>query len=279
MIPIPKRVEDRLIANLKRFQSILVDAKSRDVNEADTVRIVSDILSEIFGYDKYADVSSEHAIRGTYCDLAIHIEDKFLFLLEAKAIGTELKDSHVKQAVDYAANKGVDWVVLTNGTNWRIYKMSFAKPIDQELVSEIDFLCLNPKSDEDIESLFLLTKEGWQKQVMIDFAAQKQALSRFFIAGMVLSDPVLDIIRRELKRTCPDVKVKNEQIQSVLLREVLKREVVEGEKAEDARKKILRASNRSMRERDAKEETGIAIPAMPPAVSTGCPPPASGLSP
>jgi hypothetical protein len=88
---------------------------------------------------------------------------------------------------------------------------------------------------------------------MVDFAAQKQALSRFFIAGMVLSEPVLDVIRRELRRSCPDVKVKNEQIQGVLLHEVLKREVTEGEKADDARKKISRASARLLRTHDAEE--------------------------
>jgi predicted type IV restriction endonuclease len=37
-------------------------------------------------------------------------------------VGADLKESYVKQAVDYAANQGVDWVVLTNGTIWQIYK-------------------------------------------------------------------------------------------------------------------------------------------------------------
>ena len=35
--------------------------------------IVADILSEIFGYDKYNEVTSEYAIKGTYCDLAIKL--------------------------------------------------------------------------------------------------------------------------------------------------------------------------------------------------------------
>jgi hypothetical protein len=258
---IPKKVEDRLAASVKRFQPILSSAKARDVNESDTVIIITDIFSEIFGYDKYSDISSEHSIRGTFCDLALSIEGKLQLLVEIKAIGLELKDNHVKQIVDYAANKGVDWVILTNGINWRMYKVSFGKPIDQELVLEIDFLKLNLKNEEDTSSVYLLTKEGWQKQVMIDFAAQKQALSRFFIAGMVVSEPVLDVIRKELKKACPDVKVKNEQISSVLLHEVLKREVVEGEKADEARKKILRASARQLRLHDPKEENQTATDA------------------
>src|SRR3954453_14798756 len=115
----PKKVGERLVAGLKRFQPVLASAKARDVNESDTVIIITDMLSEVFGYDKYSELTSEHSIRGTYCDLATILDTRVQLLLEAKAIGMDLKDSHVKQAVDYAANKGVDWVVLTNGTNWR----------------------------------------------------------------------------------------------------------------------------------------------------------------
>lgn len=46
---------DRISAGIKRFQPILESAKSRDVGESDTVTIITDMLSEIFGYDKYSD--------------------------------------------------------------------------------------------------------------------------------------------------------------------------------------------------------------------------------
>lgn len=244
---ISKKIVERLSASIKRFQPILTSAKTRDVNESDTVIIVTDMLSEAFGYDKYSEITSEHAIRGTFCDLAVTIDSKIQFLIEVKAIGLELKDAYVKQAVDYAANKGVDWVVLTNGINWRVYKMTFAKPIDQELVADVDFLKLDIKKEEDIELLYLISKEGWQKKVLDDFHEQKQALSRFCIGAILLSEPVLDTVRRELKRVCPDVRISNEHISTVLFQEVLKREVVEGEKFESAKKKIVRSASRSLR--------------------------------
>jgi len=67
-------------------------------------------------------------IRGTYCDLAVRIDGALALLIEAKAIGLELKDAFVKQAVDYAANQGVEWVVLTNAIVWRANKVNFGKP-------------------------------------------------------------------------------------------------------------------------------------------------------
>ena len=48
----PKRASARIVVGLKRFQPILTSAQSRDVNESDTVAIMTDLLDELFGYDK-----------------------------------------------------------------------------------------------------------------------------------------------------------------------------------------------------------------------------------
>ena len=265
MASIPSKVSDRLSAGIKKFQPVLASAQSRDVNESDTVIIVTDMLSDVFGFDKYAEVTSENSIRGTFCDLATKLDGKLQCLIEVKAVGQELKDSYVKQAIDYAANQGVDWVVLTNGLLWRIYKVMFAKPIDQELLCEINFLSLQPRDADSLDQLYLLTREACSKSVLGDYFDQKQALSRFSIAATILSDPILKVLRREIRKLSPDVRVDVEQIRNVLENEVLKRDVVEGEKADSARKKIARATNR-MRAKSAREEEStepLKMPAIP----------------
>ena len=254
MAAVPKKVVARLVAGIKRYQPILSAAKARDVGESDTVTIVKDMLADVFGYDKYADVTSEYSIRGTYCDLAIKIDDQLQTLIEVKAIDLDLKDHHVKQAIDYAANQGVDWVLLTNGLTWRVYHLIFAKPIDKELVLEIDFCDLNPRSAGDLELLYLWCKEGWQRSVLGEYHTQKQALSRFFVGAMLQTDAVLDVVRRELRRMSPDVRIDSDQIRSVLVNEVIKREVMEGEKADEARKKVAKTANRSLRAKPSKAE-------------------------
>jgi hypothetical protein len=251
---LPSKVSDRIIAGIKRFQPILAAAKSRDVGESDTVTIVVDILAEVFGYDKFLEITSEHAIRGTFCDLATKIDGVLQMLIEVKAIGIELKEIHVKQAVDYAANQGVDWVVLTNGVTFRIYKVTFAKPISAEIVIEIDFAALNAKNAKDVESLYLFCKEGWIKSVLGEYDRQKRALSRYYIGAMVLSDPVLQVLRRELRRMFPDIRVEVEEIKSVLTSDVMKREVMEGEKADDARKRIAKSFNKVLKDKAAKKD-------------------------
>ena len=269
MANIPKKVVERLVAGLKRYQPILAAAKARDVGETDTVTIVKDMLADIFGYDKYSELTSEYAIRGTYCDLAIKLDAKLSTLIEVKAIGIELKEPQVKQAVDYAANQGVDWVLLTNGIRWCVYRVFFTRPIGQELVVDLDLSTLNPRSDSDLETLYLWCKEGWQRSALGDFHTQKQALSRFFLGATVLSDPVLEVVRRELRRVSPDVRIDIEQIRTVLVNEVLKREVMEDPKADEARKKIARAANKALRAKEAK--TDGAQPETPSAAPEGTP--------
>lgn len=254
MANISQKTADRIVAGIKKFQPILTAAKKHDANEADTVKIIIDILSEIFGYDRYSEISSEKCIRGTFCDLAIKINDVTQSLIEAKAISQDLKDNYVKQTIDYAANasEGIDWAVLTNGIIWRVYRVIFSKPIDRELVVEINFLDLDHHKSTDIETLFLFTKESWTKSALDDYYAQKQALSRFSVGAVILTEPILTIIRRELKRISPDVRIEIDQIRQVLEQEVIKRDVVECEKVEEARKRITRAANKALRDKAGK---------------------------
>jgi hypothetical protein len=61
------------------------------------------------------------------------------------------------------------------------------------------------------------------------------------------TDTILDVIRRELRRVSPDVKIDSEQIKDVLRNEVIKREVLEGEKAAEATKKISKSASQALR--------------------------------
>ena len=55
------------------------------------------------------------------------------------------------------------------------------------------------------------------------------------------------MIRREIRRISPGVKIDIEDIEQVLRNDVLKREVIEGEKAEAARKQVQKVAARALR--------------------------------
>lgn len=267
MTAVPKRVAERLTVGLKRYQPILEAARARDVNESDTSMIVSDMLADVFGFDKYTEITRELCIRGTYCDLAVRIDQKFQFLIEVKPIGVELKEQHAKQAVDYAANQGIEWVALTNGVNWKVFRVSFAKPIDKELVVDLSIPSLVAKNEDDLGKLFLLSRESIVKSALEEYHDQKQATSKFVLAAAITSDPVLEVIRRELRRLSPDLRVEVEELRALIAQDVLKRDVVDGEQALQAKKKLSRAANRMLRARkqegDEDEAPTTASPVVP----------------
>lgn len=250
---VPKKVADRIASRLKNFQSVLTAQKARDVSEADTVTIIKDLLSEVFGYDKYSELSSEHAIRGTYCDLAVKIDGRLAFLIEVKAIGLELKDAHTKQAVDYAANQGCEWVILSNGVDWVLYHVLFRKPIDKQEVARINLLTANPKSEKDLEMLYLMTREGFAKSALAEYRDRMDATSRYMLAAILCeSESIVSAIRREVRRTS-DLMVEPEVIVQILREQVIKRDAIEGPEAEAAMKRLQRASQKVLRKTSAGE--------------------------
>lgn len=245
MANVPKKVADRILKAVPKFQNILRIAKDRDVNEADTVSLLNDIFAEVFGYDKYLEVTSEFAIRNTYCDLAVKVEDKVQFLVEAKAIGIDLKEPHIRQAVDYGANHGVQWVILTNAIAWRIYRIRFEQPISSDLVCSFDFLSLRSRDEKDQNLLFMLSKEGLDRSAREEFYEKVQSVNRYVIGSLIQSEPVLTLIRRELKRLSDGVRIEMDEVEGIVRTEVLKREVVEGEEAEAAQARVNKFHRRN----------------------------------
>jgi hypothetical protein len=257
---IPKRVAERLAQGLKRLTPIIQQQKARDVSEADTVTLVKDLLSEVMGYDKYTELTSEHAIRGTYCDLAVKVQDKLVQLIEVKSAGTTLDDRHVKQAIDYASNQGVEWVILTNASVWRLYQVIFAKPIDKRLLAEVDLTTLDPRKEAALEAVFPLTKEGFAKGAHIELRDRQDATSRYVLSALILhNDSVISAIRRELRRVV-DVLVEDDQILKVLSEEVIKRDTQEGADAEAAVKRVNRMEGKALRAKAVAADIAKAEP-------------------
>lgn len=259
MTTIPAKIKERIITGIKKFQKILQNAKINDVNEADTVAIIKDMLCEIFGYDKYSEITSEYAVKKTFCDLAIKRDDRPYILIEAKAIGIELKNQHTKQALDYGANAGIDWIVLSNGLIWKVYKVSFAKPINTELVYEFDISTINTRKDSDLEMLYYLCKEANSKSknkgMLDDFREQRQLLSRFMLGQLLLCDDVLGALRRSIKKISPDAKVNDEEIRNILETDVIKREIFDDERSAEAKKKIVKAFKLVASKKIVREES------------------------
>ena len=63
MVNINSKIKTRLTQSIKKYQPILQKAKIADINESDTVMIITDMLSDVFGFDKYINITSEYSIK------------------------------------------------------------------------------------------------------------------------------------------------------------------------------------------------------------------------
>jgi hypothetical protein len=241
-VKIPKRVQDRLVAGLKKYQRIVGKLRERDVSEADTVTVIKDMLSELFGYDKYVELTSEQQIRGTYCDLAVKVEGKVYYLAEVKSAGTSLNENHLRQAVNYGAHHGVEWIILTNAIEWRLYRIKFGQPISYDHIYTLDICGLSARSADDLEKLFMLSRESISSDALAEFHRQAKIVNRFVLAELLQGDAVVGAVRKEFRRLFDGLKVSDEDIRTLLSMEVIKRDAMDGDPAKAAKTLIKRSS-------------------------------------
>lgn len=252
LVYVPIKVEKRIKSNLNKYKRILRSARDKDINEADTVRIVNDILTDVMGYDKYSEITSEYAIRGTYCDLAIEIEDTVHFLIEVKRIGVALKEQHMRQALEYASREGIEYVVLTNGADWDIYRVVLKKQVLTEQIFSLNFIDITPKNRKVMEQIFSISREGIEKTAIQEIHEEKRVTNRYTIAGLITSEPILTALKREIRKISKRVKVDDTLVLDILRNGVLKRDVVEGEKAKQASQLIKKRMKKNVKKKAKK---------------------------
>ena len=132
-------------------------------------------------------------------------------------------------------------MVLTNGINWEIHRVHVDEKVQSERLFAFNILEMNPRKREDQDLLFLLCKRGVQKDLISDFYEYKQSVNRYTIGALLLSDPILAVVRRELRRLKTGLNVDVEEIGEMMAAEVLKRDLIEGEAAKEAQKQVAKA--------------------------------------
>ena len=109
--------------------------------------------------------------------------------------------------------------------------------------------------------MFIICKEGINKDAREQFHEKTLSLNRFILGAVVLSDDVVSTIRRELRKVSGGVVVPPEDIIRVLENEVLKRDVIEGDEAQKAQKRVKRFHRKASKQAD---EESTPEPSAPP---------------
>jgi len=255
MANIPKKVSDRICSKLKEIQKRAKKAVELDVSEAQTISsVVKPFLIEVLGYDEFEDLTDQFVVRGTFCDICIKANSKPYIMVEAKAVDVALKEAFVKQTKDYGINSGVQWIILTNGIEWQIYKIIFKQPVTEELILSFNIHALNAKKEEDIAKIFYLCKEAIAKSEIDNLYAEKIATNKYIIGNLLFKNESINFIRKELKKLFPEVPIAPELIVQILKNEIIRREIQEAPEAIEAKKQIEKSEKKSAR---AKEKVAV----------------------
>lgn len=184
--------------DLKKYIPIFQQAKEQNINEAETSLRIGKFLEDALDYDVFQDITKEHTIKDRYVDYAIKVNGKVVFFIEVKQAGIELKERHIEQASNYAANAGVEWVLLTNGCQWHLYHLTFEDGIQNDLVMTADIFTEDIKIASD--KISLLHKKSILKNEHEDYYSKIKALSPESILQSIFHENTLRMMRGHLKK-------------------------------------------------------------------------------
>jgi hypothetical protein len=131
-------------------------------------------------------------------------------LVEVKALSFELSEKHLRQTINYGANEGIEYALLTNGKNFEFYKIIFDKPILSRLVFAVDLSDVGGIKNA-VNYFQYLHKDSVVKNSFDPLWNKCQATDPYNIAGIICSEPVLKCIKK-LIRTKYNEKCEDETI-------------------------------------------------------------------
>jgi hypothetical protein len=199
--------KDRIRAALRRYAKPLNDLIGRDANEGDTRLFVTDLLCDVFGYDKYENLTTEFQVRGEFADFGIRIDKQLVAFIEVKRATTKLGAKHLRQVEMYAVNEGVPWLMLTNGGEWRVYHLAPGMPVTIDLAFTVSLTDTLVTPATKIDYLFYLTKEAMKRDLIEDLWKQQAATAPAQLLRALSAPSVIAEIRREVrKRSGQNVK-------------------------------------------------------------------------
>lgn len=187
---------------LREFRKkYLTKKQNLEVDESATRIMVNSLLSTVLGYAELDDIKTEYNIRGTYADYVIQLARKKHIVIEVKSIQIDLSANHLRQAMGYAADEGIDWILLTNGRQVKLYRVIFGKPVTRHLVFEHDLTDLAgiKKAAHDIG---YLSKTSILKGELNDYWKRFDALTPTSLVKAIYTDDVIRALRLRLKKNC-----------------------------------------------------------------------------
>lgn len=192
-------------ATLDHLKQFLSDPKPPRLSESDTKANFIEKYIEALGYRGLTDITREYYVKNSqeFIDYMLRSGDRLLLAVEAKALQHDLTDKAAAQLVQYCAVEGIEWCVLTNGRELRLYNQYLKGALDAKLIFKLDLVAYNSDQEFDalFEQLWLISKESMSTPSGIKTWMEHQQLDKTLRALLLdaTSAPV-----KSLRRTLAD---------------------------------------------------------------------------
>ena len=206
--------KNKLLNAVKSYSKKYLNNKVTELDESGTRLMINSFLTDVLNYLPLEEVKTEYMIRGTYADYVIQTKGCRHFLVEVKALSFSLSDKHLRQAINYGANEGIEWALLTNGKCFEFYKILFNKPIDWRKVFSFD-LSDGSHMKECVELLQYIHREAIDNKGLSSLWNKTCALDPNHVAGLLYAPPVVNFIKRTLRSKFKS-KFSDDEIQTAI---------------------------------------------------------------
>lgn len=192
-----KEVEKSLRNYRRKY---LVKKQNLELDESATRLMANFFLTSVLGYKEIEDIKTEYSIRGEYADYVIQINRKKHIVIEVKSIQLDLNERHFRQSLSYAANEGIDWIILFNGRQIHLYRVLFNKPISYHLVFKYDLSDLSGLK-KIAKEIAVLSKKNVEKDGLDDYWKRFDALTPMSLVKILYTENCIRAIRLKIKKT------------------------------------------------------------------------------
>ncbi|MCH7699760.1 MAG: type I restriction enzyme HsdR N-terminal domain-containing protein [Chloroflexi bacterium] len=175
-----------LIEQLRALSDKAASPNAENISEAATRSQFVEPLLAALGFEGLVDIDWEYHIKASNerIDYVLKINGKPAVAVEAKSLGTDLVDKHAAQLVQYAAIEGMEWCLLTNGREVRIFNANLQGSLEAKHVVDLDLL--DEQISEAAAILTLFSKDSlsnpgrlreWMRETLLDRALRLQLLN------------------------------------------------------------------------------------------------------
>jgi len=232
----------KLLHAVKAYNKKYLHGKMTELDESGTRLMINSFLTDVLGFIPIEEVKTEYMIRGTYADYVVQTKELRQFLVEVKALSFGLSDKHLRQAINYGANEGIEWALLTNGKSFEFYKILFNKPIESRKVFSLD-LSDTSQLKNCVEVIQYIHRDSVTNKGLTLLWNKTCALDPLNVAGLLFAAQVTNFIKRTLKKKFKS-KFTDDEIQASINRIIHEPISLENVKPT----KIIKAKKKSTKE-------------------------------